>query len=60
MSLQAQEAAKRMTSFKLFQRASYVFNEAYRVEQFKKTTEDGNGFQCYSSKAGKPYEWQSF
>ena len=52
MSPQAQEAAKRMTSFKLFQRASHVFNEAYRVEQFKKTTEDGNDSSVIAVRLG--------
>ena len=35
MSPQAKEAAERLKGFKLFQRASHVYQEAYRVVQFK-------------------------
>lgn len=39
MSIQAKQAAKDLSSFKLHQRATHVYNEAHRVVKFKETTE---------------------
>lgn len=53
MSPQAKEAAGKLPEFKLYQRASHVFEEAYRVVQFKEATNSGNVSSAIATELGE-------
>ncbi len=53
MSPQAKTAAETLPAFKLYQRATHVYNEANRVLQFKKITEDEKDLSKMATQLGK-------